>query len=175
MFDFRESSKPGFCIVSVVPGCVIGPPVLLPERVEDVNGTIKPIWEVLSAENKGMPRKVGSGLFVDVRDLAEICGGLVETRLVVIDDRKEGWDGKRVIVVVGRGQPLIMARTLFKKYLERLKHLEVLLKERGKEDDEGGPTFDTQDAEMALGKPWITYEKSILDTAEALEKYLDEI
>jgi nucleoside-diphosphate-sugar epimerase len=165
VFGFRESEKPGFNVLSVVPAVVIGPPVLFPEKAEDVNGTIKPIWEVLSGEDIGVPRVVGSGCFVNVRDLVGICGWCMENG--------GGVDGKRVVVVAGRGDPEAMASVLYEKYPERLKHLKYLARDDGKGIKVEWPTYDTKDAEMALGRPWINYEKSVLDTAESLERYLD--
>jgi nucleoside-diphosphate-sugar epimerase len=173
VFDFRLTVKPMFRVLSVAPGVVIGPPILLPERIEEINGTIKPIWEVLSGENKGMPRKVGSGMFVDVRDLAGVCAEFVEKSSVTIAEEDGSLNGRRIIAVAGRMIAHSMAKELYGKYPETLTHLERLVKRDGDEVEEVGPTFDTRDAEKALGRSWTTYEQSVSDTAKLLERYLD--
>ena len=170
VFSFRKRVKPSFGIASVIPGVVIGPPVLFPERAGDVNGTIKPVWEVLSGENRGVPRVVGSrsGAFVDVRDLVGVCAGLLGFEGVGMGEV----DGKRVIIVAGKADTAVMGRALVGKYPERLGHLKSVLEDGRGEVEGQGSTFDTDDAEKALGRPWTTYEKSVLDTAEAFERYL---
>lgn len=166
VFNFSEDMKPRFRIVSLIPGVVIGPPVLFPEKVQDINGTIKPIWEVLSGENRGLPRIIGTGFWVDVRDLVGICCALIES------SKKPEIDRKRVIVVAGKGNLSVAARVLWEKYSERLGHLQV--SERDGDVEVGGEmTFDVKDAEGLLGRTWMSYEKSVLDTAEALENYVD--
>ena len=150
--------------MSVIPGVVIGPPVLFPEKVEDINGTIKPIWEVVSGKNKRLPRKVGTGMFVDVRDLVGVCAGLAVVGGMELD-------GKRVIVVAGKGDPLAMVKALWEKYPKRLGHLDCIVRD-GVVEEEAVPTFDTRDAKKLLGKGWTGYERSVRDTAESLERYL---
>lgn len=161
VFEFDESVTPAFRLMTVVPAMVIGPPVIFPEGVEELNGTIKPIWEVLSGECRGLPRQVGSGMFVDVRDLVDVCWGLVEMK----------GEGKRVIVVGGRAEMKVMARVLSGRYPERLGHLKALLG-GDVEVEDTGLTFDTEEAEIVLGRPWTSYEKSVSDTAAVLERYL---
>ena len=134
--------------------------------MQDINGTIKPIWEVLSGENRGLPRIIGTGFWVDVRDLVAICCALMES------SKKPEIDRKRLIVVAGKEDPSVAARVLLEKYSKRLRHLQV--SERDGDVEVGGVmTFDVKDAEGLLGRTWMSYEKSVLDTAEALENYLD--
>jgi nucleoside-diphosphate-sugar epimerase len=163
VLNYHDTLNPAFRLLSVVPAMVIGPPILFPERVEDINGTIKPIWEALSGECTGMPRKVGSGMFVNVRDLVEFCGGLTE---------REERVRKRFVIVGGKAQPILMVRALFGRYPERLGHLKILLDGDVDGTKDVGPTFDTEEVEVILGRPWIGYEKSVLDTAEVLARYL---
>ena len=109
-FRFQNDVRPSFRIMSVVPAMVTGPPVLFPENAADLSGTIKPIWEVLSGACE-LPRKVGSGMFVDVRDLVEICRALIIRG-------GEGGRG-RLIVVGGRAERRTMIMALRERFPKR--------------------------------------------------------
>jgi len=84
-------------------------------------------------------------------------------------------DGWRVIAIAGRGEALVIARALRERHPDRLKYLKGLLRDDSEEVEEIGAIFDTRDAERALGSPWLSYEKSVVDTAKVLERYLDKL
>ncbi|KAI1618352.1 hypothetical protein EDD36DRAFT_480259 [Exophiala viscosa] len=60
---------------SINPGVAIGPPVLWPDTPERLNETLMPMWKIWSGEAKAtntMPPQIGSGTFIDVRDVARL-------------------------------------------------------------------------------------------------------
>jgi nucleoside-diphosphate-sugar epimerase len=167
VFRFQAEEDVSFGVCSILPGVVSGPPVMLPKKADDLNGTIKPIWKVLSGEIVEVPEKVGSGTYVDVRDLAKICWWCLENAGMV--------DGKRIVAIAGQAEPEVLVRSLWTKYKDGVEDYE----EVDSGDKIGSadhvvriPKFDTRLAEEAVGGKWISYRKTVLDTARMLERYL---
>jgi nucleoside-diphosphate-sugar epimerase len=169
VFEFRSQNPGlGFKIWSVVSAMVLGPPMLFPENAEGINGTIKPILEVMKKLKRGEGkeiegRKVGSGWFVDAGDLVKVVDWV---------SGRKGADGERVLVVGGRAETERLGRILGGVDMIEAIAGEEKSVEKLKGDDEGKITFDTRFADDALEGQWINYEKSVMDTSRALERYL---
>ena len=123
---------------------------------------------MFSGETQEIPPGIGSFSYVDVRDVAAIHAWCAE-------HPKESAN-HRYLMAVGRAPPQAAADILRKAYPER-KPL-IPEGELGKDYSpdfswpENGLSFDSSPAEKAIGRSFIGFEKSILDTAKVFEKYL---
>ncbi|KAH7374641.1 hypothetical protein B0T11DRAFT_2248 [Plectosphaerella cucumerina] len=163
-WDFKDEKKPGFAMTSVNPVFVNGPPLATPSSRDKIPETTAYIFDVLS----GKPIQPAAGTFswyVDVRDVARVVVFAVEKSEVAKDER--------YIVGDAWGPPQAVADILRKAYPGG----KVQEGEAGAGYLEGFKTpadisIDASKAVKATGTPWISYEKSVLDTAKAYEGLL---
>ncbi|MCJ1285803.1 hypothetical protein MMC26_005144 [Xylographa opegraphella] len=164
---FRDEYKPSFSISAVNPGVVVGPPVQPPPTASLLNETLRPTWAVFSGSSPAIPPAIGSASYVDVRDVAAIH--------VWCAEHAAESNGQRYLMANGRGTPQAAADILRKAYPHRK---EIPVGEPGNDYEEGygwpegGQSFDSAKAKKALGREFVLYDQSILDTAKVLERYL---
>lgn len=163
LWAFKEEKKPQFVIAAVNPVFVIGAPLITPKTKGDVGETIAPIWSVFS----GAAYATGSTpttATVDVNDVA----GLVQA---VIDDPKKS-DGQRYIASSAVATPQAIADVLRKAFpdaKERIAEGEpgVGYRKDYQADPEKDVVFQNSKARVLLGRDWVPYEESVVDTAKA--------
>lgn len=114
-----------------------------------------------------MPPAIGSASYIDVRDTAAMH--------VWAAEHPQEADGQRYLMANGRGTPQAAADILRKAYPERK---EILVGEPGSDYVEGwgwmkdGPSFEASKARRALGREFIRYDQSVLETAKVFERYV---
>ncbi|MCJ1308528.1 hypothetical protein MMC25_002181 [Agyrium rufum] len=167
-WKFRDDHKPPFSMAAVHPAVVTGPPVLPPPSAAKLNETLLPVWNIFSGEAKELPPSIGSAGYVDVRDVSAVH--------VWAAEHPSESAGNRYICAVGRGTMQAAADILRKAYPDRTM---IAKGEPGTDQLPGwvfppppGNRFDSSLAEKALGRPFIKFDQTILDTAKVLEKYL---
>ncbi|MCJ1405848.1 hypothetical protein MMC11_009078 [Xylographa trunciseda] len=165
--EYKTLAKPPFAISAVNPGVVVGPPVQPPPTASSLNETLRPTWAVFSGASTTIPPTIGSASYVDVRDVAAIH--------VWCAEHPTESNGQRYLMANGRGTPQAAADILRKAYPDRK---EIPVGEPGSDYEadygwpKGGQSFDSAKAKKALGREFVLYDQSILDTAKVFERYL---
>lgn len=158
--------QPPFSITAVNPGVVTGPSINPPAHTSSLNVTLKPIWNMLSGTAKTIPTGIGSQSYIDVRDVSAI-------HIYAAEHPKEA-NGVRYLAAAGRGTMQAAADILRKGYPER----DIVVGEPGSDYEVGygfardGYKFYSTRMEEALGRGLIGFERSVLETARVLERYL---
>ena len=153
----------------MLPGVVIGPPVQPPSNPDDLNMTIKPVWEIFSGaypDDIGLPPPIGTGSVIDVRDVSAL-------HIWCAENPSES-NGQRYLVTNGRATPQAIADVLRRAYPDR-KGFPADNPEKDYEADyswgQQGMSIDETKAKSALERDLIGFETSVLDTAEAFERF----
>jgi nucleoside-diphosphate-sugar epimerase len=172
---FRSAHKPQWSISTIHPSVTVGPPVQLPSAPSQLNATLEPIWTIFS----GGPLKndIGSGSFVDVRDVALMHAWAYE-------HARES-DGERYIACAGFGPLQAVADILREAYPDRRSVVQEGTPGTGYDgwDAETGTVREVRypmgrisvsgaKAERVMGIKFRNYRESVLDTARSFEKYL---
>lgn len=179
VWKFREHHKPSFAITTINPSVVTGPPVVLPATGAQLNETILPIFNILSGKAETLPSNIGSGSFVDVRDVAFIHTWAFEHADVA--------DGERYIACAGFGPMQGTADILRWKFKGSELEGRITAGEPGmgyvgydKETGEvksvgyvpGKPRVSGAKAASTMGVGYINYRKSVEDTVDVLKVLL---
>jgi len=166
-WEFKKSFEPGWKMGTLNPAYVAGPPSVLPEVPEKLNETTKPIYDILTGKDIDLSGPLRAT--VDVRDVAWL--------LVWMVSNSEKIDGERFLAVSGQaGNKQSIVDVLRDHYPERRDVIQVgnpgegYVKGFGFAKD--GVNYDNTKTTRATGIQWIGYEKMVLDTAKAYEKYL---
>jgi nucleoside-diphosphate-sugar epimerase len=171
--------QPSFAISTINPSIVVGPPVVLPNSGSELNETLRPIYNILSGSASTLPANIGSASFVDVRDVAFIHVWALENPSLA--------DGERYIACAGYGPNQAVADILRGKYKGTNIAEKIIVGTPG----EGYEGFDKKSgrvervgylpehvqisgkkAERETGMTYISFQQSISNTAEVLEKLL---
>jgi nucleoside-diphosphate-sugar epimerase len=163
LWQFQKEKSPGFSASAIQPVFVWGPPLLLPKHPDDLNMTVKVIWQIFSGQEHP-PSMGGSGGAVDVRDVARMILFCIQNRQIAASQRYFLCSGQRseqaVADILRRGYPgrqcLIKAGTPGLGYHPRYWH----------------PFIDSSKAVKATGQDWVGVEQSVLDAAKTFERYL---
>jgi nucleoside-diphosphate-sugar epimerase len=169
--------KPSFSVSTINPSVVFGPPVILPSSPAKLNETLRPIFSILSSgPSASLPPNIGSGSFVDVRDVAFM-------HLWAFENAAKA-DGERYIACAGFGPSQAAADVLRERY-KGTRVGEGIVRGTPGEGYSGGigmgekveylpgrVQVSGKKAEREMGLKYVSFRKSILDTAEALEKLL---
>ncbi|KAF8857237.1 NAD(P)-binding protein [Acephala macrosclerotiorum] len=179
MWKFRDEHKPSFAITTINPSVVIGPPVTLPESGSKFNETLKPFFNLFSGASKEVPPNIGSGSFVDVRDVAFMHTWAYE--------HPEKADGERYIACQGFGPSQAIADVLHYAYKGTPIAEKIPVgnpgvgyigydKETGKVENLNyhpeNVKVDGSKGKKAMGFEYITFPQSIVDTAKSMEPLL---
>ncbi|EMR69030.1 hypothetical protein MGN70_000232 [Eutypa lata] len=164
---FRDEKKPPFTMTAINPVFVTGPPLVRPTSPDQVAGkTYTYIWNILLGEE--IPPEVMSGFswYVDVRDVADL--------VVFGIDNPDVCNGQRYIASADYGPPQAAADILRKAF----PHLGIQEGQPGEGYLEGFKSphdqiVDGGKAAKARGKEYISYQQSVLDTADALKGVVD--
>lgn len=171
--------QPSFAISTVNPSVVIGPPLVLPASGAKFNETLQPFFNILSGAAKSIPPNIGSGSFVDVRDVAFMHTWAYE------NPKKS--DGERYLGVNGFGPSQAIADVLRDHYKGTPIGEKIVVgspgegyggynKEIGKVEEVKYPPenmkVDGSKAAREMGLKYISFPQSIVDTAKAMEPLL---
>ena len=158
---------------------VIGPPLVLPTSGSKLNATLRPVYGIFSGTATEVPAQIGSGSFVNVRDVATVH--------VWAYEHPEKANGERYIASAGYGPPQGIADILRKKYKGTKIGEKILAgnpgegyvgynKETGEVSDPEyppeSPRPSGKKAEEEFGIKWIPFTQSVEETAEAFEPLL---
>lgn len=179
VWAFRDTHKPSFAIMTINPSVVIGPPIFLPKSAAQLNETLSPIFKLLSGAVSEVPPNIGSGGFVDVRDVAKI-------HTWAFEHPKEA-NGERYIAAEGFGPMQAAADILRLKF----KGTEIEGKIPVGKPGEGYTGYDAKTGEVGhvqylegsteingqkvsrvMGLEYVEYRKSVEETAEVLKALL---
>ena len=169
LWDWRSENNPAFACAAINPGVVTGPPVLWPESPSSLNLTLKPIWQIYAGEIETLPPQIGGASYVDIRDVAALH--------VFAALNPDQSNGQRYLATNGKAPPQAIADILRARFPER----KILEGNPGEgyvsatywypeNAPEGFPIASK--AYKALGveeRGFIGFEKSVLDTVEAME------
>jgi nucleoside-diphosphate-sugar epimerase len=156
-------------VVSIVPCIAFGPPVQLPATLAELNVSLNLLWKVFSGEMKEIPPVVGTGSFVDVRDVARVHVWAIENSAQSAN--------QRYLVAASKGPVQAFADILRKGYPGRT---EIIPKGRPREGYRANYMWGPEEASLSAKKveavgainSWIGLEQSVLDAAKELEKFL---
>ncbi|KAF2835330.1 NAD(P)-binding protein [Patellaria atrata CBS 101060] len=175
VWKWYETKKPPFSLCSIHPSLVIGPPVTIPCSGDALCETLHPLWEIFSGKSLTRLPTLGSGLYVDIRDVVDMhCFGYEHPEVV---------DGHRFIASGGFGPAQAIADILHAAYPMREGKMP-----KGKPGEgyigfqdgkvgkvqpiEGAVTISSKKAEKMMGINWVDFRDSVRDTAKALEVLL---
>lgn len=166
-WEFKKAFEPGWKMGTANPAWVEGPPLVLPEDPEMLNETTKAIYDILAGKDTETQYLLRPS--VDVRDVARLLEWMVS------NPEKAG--GERFIAASGQaGNKQSIIDTLRRHYPERKDVIKVGTPGegyvKGFEFAKDGLKYDNTKTTKATGIQWIGYEKMVLDTAKAFEKYL---
>jgi len=160
-WKFRDENKPKFTMAAVNPALVGGPPLLLPEDPKNISETVGDVYKILSGGS--LPPSVGSGVFVDIRDVARL--------FVFVVDNPEQTNGERYLAASAAKTSQAIADILREAYPER----RGIIQEGNPGQDSPADIslfLDTSKAAKALGVPFTGLKESVLAAAKAFEVYL---
>ncbi|KIM99734.1 hypothetical protein OIDMADRAFT_104659 [Oidiodendron maius Zn] len=179
VWNFKNKHNPPFAISTIHPSVVLGPPVVLPASGSQLGESMLLEYNVFSGTAKVIPDKIGTGSFVDVRDVAFLH--------IWAYEHPEEANGERYIAAASYGPLQGIADILRKKY-EGTKIAENITigvpgndyqgynKETGEVDFveylPESPRPSGKKAEEVTGIKWIPFKQSVIDTATALEALL---
>ncbi|KAF5000747.1 hypothetical protein FGRMN_1515 [Fusarium graminum] len=164
-WKFRDERKPPFTMTALNPTFVMGPQPGL-ESVSKIGDTTAFIWQVFSGAQTPKPL-VPNPSYVDVRDIARVAVFSVANPAET--------DGERFLLSAGIVPPQAAADILRKEYPERQDIIKIGQPGEGYSPDYGYPedkVFDASKAIKLTGQDFIPVEKSIIDTAKSLERFL---
>ncbi|KAH9221212.1 hypothetical protein DL95DRAFT_382081 [Leptodontidium sp. 2 PMI_412] len=179
VWRWRDEHKPKLSLSTINPSVVIGPPIYLPSSGSQLNETLKPLFDIFSGASKTVGPPIGSGGFVDVRDVAFLHAWAYEHPTEA--------DGERFCAVQGYGPPQAAADILRVKYKGTSIGERIPVGEPGKgyqgydektgrigvlEYPEGNLRVTGVKAERVTGLKYIDFETSVVDTAKVLEGLL---
>ncbi|KAK4237889.1 hypothetical protein C8A03DRAFT_44303 [Achaetomium macrosporum] len=156
---FGRENKAPFSMVALCPAPVLGPPLYLPKSISNLSMRVKDIYDIL----RGGPIPESSPIrsaFVDVRDVAELVFNAVEKA-----NATRTPPARYLVVGQSSVSPQEMANILREHYPERRRTIRQGDPDRTY-DPEKTRTFDATKARKLLGRPWIRFRQSVLDSAD---------
>lgn len=171
--------KPSFAITTINPSVVIGPPLVLPSSGTKFNETLQPFFNILSGKQQTIPPNIGSGSFVDVRNVAFMH--------IWAFEHPDKSDGERFLGVKGFGPSQAVADVLRYHYKGTSIGDKIVVGEPGKgyvgfnektgeveevRYPEENMKVDGSKAVRVMGVEYISFPQSIVDTAKAMEPLL---
>jgi nucleoside-diphosphate-sugar epimerase len=157
----------------------MGPPIVLPSSSSKLNETLRPVWDIFSGAATEVPPYIGTGSFVDVRNVA--------TMHIWAFENASKSDGERYLGVQGFG-PMQAAADILNDAYRGTKIGEKITKgtpgegyvgynkETGKVESvgqlPGARRISGAKAEREMGLKYISFQQSIVDTAKAFEALL---
>ncbi|EPS43583.1 hypothetical protein H072_2369 [Dactylellina haptotyla CBS 200.50] len=168
VWEFRDTEKPAFNIVSINPAWVSGPPVVSPKDASKISETILTIWQIFSGK-KDFQSLGGASTYVHVYDVARL--------FVWAAENGDKANGERYLALAGRGGDQAVMDILNEAYPSRKDVMPQGEKGKGYTKDylwpSEGVNWDISKAVKATGQDWIKYDRVVLDTAKAFEHLVD--
>ncbi|KAG7291418.1 hypothetical protein NEMBOFW57_001437 [Staphylotrichum longicolle] len=158
-WKFGQKVEARFGMTALCPAPVLGPPLYLPDPIANLSMRVKDIYDILH----GGPIPEFSPIrstFIDVRDVAELV-----LRAVEKDEQTEGGQERYLLVGQSPISPQGMADVLRASFPQWQSTIQ-----------EGNPgetypdmtwRFDAGKARTLLGRDWIGFEQSVVDSAKA--------
>jgi len=173
VWAFRDEKKPHFAISTIHPTVTIGPPVQPPSSPSKLNTTLIPTYSIFTGDP--IPSSIGSGSFVDVRDVAFVHLWAYE--------HSDISNGERYIASHGYGPPQATADVLREAYPDRRDIIQAGKPGEGYVGYENGVVKEVsfppdrisvsgKKAETVMGFKTRTFKESLLETAKVMERYL---
>ncbi|KAE8389674.1 hypothetical protein BDV23DRAFT_184272 [Aspergillus alliaceus] len=171
VWSLYEKKVP-FAIASICGSIATGPPILLPQFESEIPSTCKAVLDALRGKKVPGPQDhiaqiAGAAPYSDIRDIAKIYLWCAENPKLA--------DGQRYLVVAGHGPQQAIYDILREAYPERA---EIIPKgdpafryNRDWTFDTDGVQFDSSKVKNQVRLDFISYKKTILDTAEALAPF----
>jgi nucleoside-diphosphate-sugar epimerase len=164
---FRDEKKPSFAMTALNPVFVIGPPLITPQTVAEIGGTIRPIWNAFSGGEFPPPgMNPGVGDVVDVRDVA--------AQIEHIIAHPEQTNGERYISAASITTPQSLVDVLRKAFPDAEGRIVKGTPGQGYSPDyqildkENEQVTDGSKAKALLSSgEYIPHEKSVIDTAKS--------
>ncbi|KAF3916295.1 Dihydroflavonol-4-reductase [Orbilia brochopaga] len=167
VWRFRDEEKPSFNVVSINPGWVSGPPIVLPSDASKITVTIQTIWEIFSGKSEWFPLGEFSA-YIHVFDVARL--------FVWAAQHPEKANGERYLAVAGRPSEQAIQDILREAYPGRRDVIKAGEKGKGYNKDftfdPNGYGMDVTKAVKASGQDWIKFDQMVRDTAKAFEHLL---
>ncbi|KAM7193678.1 hypothetical protein V8F20_008315 [Naviculisporaceae sp. PSN 640] len=167
LWKFREEVRPEFAMTSINPIICAGPPIVRPNSSSEINISNKMIYDVWNGEDlesAGIPG-VYQG-YVDVRDVAHA--------VVYAVDHPEKTDGERFILARWYSPPQAVADILRRQYSHRAHRIKAGMEGQGYEKGYEFPdriSFDGTKIVHVTGREYTPWEKTVVDTIEALKHF----
>jgi len=161
-WDFIKENKPKFDLSTINPVFVFGPLLQEIKTPEDINTSVGYVYKLLTGETKEIKPPPASQAYVDVRDVALAHVKAIET---------EEAGGNRYLTVGGMFGFQQVANILREAYPDR----KDKIPEGYPKDEKYTKTahiVSSEKAKKTFGIEFISLEKTILDTAKDLEKFL---
>ncbi|KAK4213398.1 hypothetical protein QBC37DRAFT_423043 [Rhypophila decipiens] len=167
-WSFEERKAPKFAMTAVNPIMCAGPPIVRPESPEEIHLSTKMIWNIFNGVplDKAAIPGVYQG-YVDVRDVA--------AAVVYTVDHPGETDGERLILARWYSPPQAVADILRREYPDRKSAMEHGVEGAGYEVGYGFPAriaFDGGKVVSITGREYIPWERTVVDTIEALTHLL---
>lgn len=166
-WKFKDENKPSFSQTALNPVYVIGPPLIAPKTVAEINQIVHAFWNIFTgAEYPKAGLTAGIGATVDVRDVA--------AQIEYAISHPEETDGERYISSAAVSTAQSTADILRKAFPdaknrivegtpgEGYKHDYTLLDKTSTQDVDGSKA-----KKLLKGGEYIPHEKSIIDTAKS--------
>lgn len=157
----------------------MGPPIILPSSGSKLNETLKPVWDIFSGAAAEIPPYIGTGSFVDVRNVA--------TMHIWAFENASKSDGERYLGVQGFG-PMQAVADILRDAYKGIAIGEKITKgnpgegyvgynkETGTVDEigflPGARRINGTKAVREMGLKYIPFQQSIVDTAKVFEALL---
>lgn len=123
----------------------------------------KDVYDILNG-GEVPPFNTIRGTFVDVRDVAELVFNAVERDLASQGAEEKGTRERYVVIGGQRASPRRIAEVLRERFPDRKEGIRPLV---GDPVPEGQfAKFDASRARELLGREWIGFEESVVDTAK---------
>ncbi|VUC35164.1 unnamed protein product [Clonostachys rosea] len=164
-WDFVETEKPNFDLVTVNPPLVVGPVINHLASLDSINTSNERAVNLLQGKwRESIPSQGPVALWIDVRDLARahVVAGLEKPKV----------GGHRLFTTAGlfgNHDYVDIVREKFPEFADRLPPPEV----KGGERPLPEQTFkwNVENTDKLLGIEWISFEKSVVDLVSSLKKY----
>jgi nucleoside-diphosphate-sugar epimerase len=155
VFEYAKK-HPELQITTMNPTMIFGPPEQTVSSTKSLNTSADMIYQLISSDNKELPPQ-GLPLFVDVRDVAQAH---------VLALKHDSVIGKRVLLSGGPYTLYDTVKLIAEKYPELKSRLPSLDNTQPETRTISG--VDTSTAENDLGLSFISYDKCLFETIDAL-------
>ncbi|KAK3903998.1 hypothetical protein C8A05DRAFT_42873 [Staphylotrichum tortipilum] len=157
-WKFGQESGAGFGMTALCPAPVLGPPLYLPQPISSLSMRVKDVYDILHGGPIPDFAPIRS-TFIDVRDVAELV-----FRATQQHDQTAGARERYLLVGQSAISPQGIADTLREHFPER----RDIIREGnpGEAHPEMMWKFDSSKARGLLGRDWVGFSESIVDSAK---------